>query len=558
MTGRLLRASRLQDPGIALTGLFACFHQVVVLVAGNVWPPVAMVHEIFGTNYFALGYRLITPFFVETGYGSLALLAYPAYAIAALVVDAGDMFQRMAVFGITFHVLVGTTTFAVFCFVWKGLSRPREALLLLCVPLAPLVLEPASVLNLVVNYSRAQEILGMVTAALFIARFVRWKESNRHLVVVAGGLLGIAVSVKFTNVLLFGPLLIAVALPCEKDFRETLRIAVRFTIAATAAFTVVIAVYGLFSWRLFVFDFNRIFDLYTAADWVRQNTPFLKIELLSLSPNSHYLALKVAMVALVGLLSTLPTGWRLQTAWARRAIVLALLPVAFLVWMLTVRTALGTMLDIVVYVAILFVVLTIAVPAGRRARFVPALVVGTVVVAAFVYVVHPHALLVRLRHNSQVAAEIEAMTRTNLPIVFYQAGLPQPILFPSARQICIYKASASPAYQTLTSVLCPGTRTASPDQPLLPGAHVAIIPEYLIGLPDSPTITSEWPQKWSKVAVDFAALDPAGRLRRCRVFQFQELWSAAESLLYYAAYPTRVIVCRIDAADHPHQNRGNQ
>jgi hypothetical protein len=558
MTGRAAHASKFRAVAIALAGLVVCFHQVIVLVVGDVWPPVAMVHEIFGTNYFALAYRWITPFFIETGHGALALLAYPSYAVATLFGDAGNLFQRMTVFGVTFLLLVGTATFAIYCFVWRSLCRPREAFMLLCIPLAPLVLEPATVLNLIVNYTRAQEVIGMATAALFIARLAGWKEDKGCLVFAAGGLLGIAISVKFTNVMVFGPLLVAIALPRSALFSEIRKISFQFCFAAAVAFAAVIFIYVQMSWRLLVFDIDHLIDLYTVAGWVRQNTPFLISELLNLSLGSHYLALKAVLVAVIILLGSVAVGWRRQSAWTRRVVGTLLLPVPFLFWMLTARTALGTMLDIVVYVAILFVVLTSILSTGS-VRFATAIIVGAMVVvtAAFVHVVDPTAVLRVLRQNSKLAMEIEALTRTSLPIVFYQAGAPQPVLFPSALQICIYKASASPAYKTLTAALCSSMREASPDQPLLPGRHVAIVPEYLVGLPDSPAITREWPQKWSKNVVNFAALDPTRRLDRghCRVFQFQELSKAEKSLLYYSAYPTRVTVCRVDAADRNRDSR---
>ena len=538
---------------MVLAGLLACFYQVIILVAGDIWPPVAMVHEIFATNYFALGFRWITPFFIETGHGALALLAYPAYVVAALLGDSGDLFQRMALFGIVFHMLVGGWAFAIFWFLWRRVNRPREALLLLCIPLAPLALEPASVLNLTINYSRAQEIIAMATAALLIVKFVDWDFSERRLAIAAGVLLGIALSVKFTNIVWIGPFLIAVALPREINYRSVWFHAVGFAVAAAVSFVIVIALYVMFSWRLREFDLFKIYDLYTIAGWVRQNTPFLITDLLSLSPSSHYFALKIAAGALLALLVILSIKWCQQSLWERLATVLILVPIPFLIWLLLVRAALGTMLDIVLYVALAFVVTSVAISA-RRLSTVIGFIVIVLVSSVFIVEVRPDKLLSDLRHNSKLASEIDALSADDMPVVFYQNGLPQPTLFPASRQICIFKAAGavpSSQYHILIAELCPNTSAASPDHPLRPEAHIAIVPEYLVGLPESPLIDREWPGKWPKYIVDFIALDPTGRLNQqnCSIFQFRELFSAADSLLYYSSYPTKVTVCSVVAVD---------
>lgn len=77
------------------------------------------------------------------------------------------------------------------------------------------------------------------------------------------------------------------------------------------------------------------------------------------------------------------------------------------------------------------------------------------------------------------------------------------------------------------------------------GKYVAVIPEYIEGLPARADLAKEWPEHRRPVHILGDQLAVAHRLEgaRCEEFQFGEVQRAVDHLLYYSAYPTRMNIC---------------
>jgi hypothetical protein len=217
------------------------------------------------------------------------------------------------------------------------------------------------------------------------------------------------------------------------------------------------------------------------------------------------------------------------------------------------RKSQGTMIDVSLFLT--FGVVAMALIVERISSRIAAVGTTIVLVGTIFFVglasAAPSVVLRRLADNSSIAREFEAWvdSERHLPVVYYMGGLPQPLMFPAADLYAVSGAAASPAQRKFFDRLYPRVRFANPAHGRFAGPHVAVVPEYLDLLPQTPEVLKEWPQMWPGVSVlaampELRSAIGADNLARCRIFQFKETQDRRQ-LLYFASYPTKVTACLV-------------
>src|SRR5258708_17831628 len=80
------------------------FSPILLSMSFDIWPPTAMVHEVFGTYFFHYSF-LSAPYIIETGHGALASLAYLPSVFVNIFFGDSYLFRRMLAFSYLFYAL---------------------------------------------------------------------------------------------------------------------------------------------------------------------------------------------------------------------------------------------------------------------------------------------------------------------------------------------------------------------------------------------------------------------------------------------------------------------
>jgi hypothetical protein len=175
--------------------------------------------------------------------------------------------------------------------------------------------------------------------------------------------------------------------------------------------------------------------------------------------------------------------------------------------------------------------------------------IGMLCAAAIISVlmIHPLAMIDRLAYNSEQARAFEAFrqARPDLPIVYYMSGYPQPLAFQTIDLYAFDGLQSTEVTAAYMRDLLPRTRFRGPNDGLLPGPQILVVPEYLDTVPETPADRVEWPDMYRRMATltEHPALsERVARLgAACRAFQFRG--EDTSSLHQIWVYPTRVTAC---------------
>jgi hypothetical protein len=162
---------------------------------------------------------------------------------------------------------------------------------------------------------------------------------------------------------------------------------------------------------------------------------------------------------------------------------------------------------------------------------------------------HPLAIVDRLASNSAQARTFETLRQAHpeLPIVYYMSGYPQPLIFPSIDTYAHVGLQATPVTAAYVRDVLPRTTFRGPQDGLLDGPQLMVIPEYLDTLPEDPADRVEWPDMYRRVDTLTEYPVFSERVARlgsaCQVFQFRG--EDSTSLHQIWVYPTRVTACTV-------------
>jgi hypothetical protein len=211
------------------------------------------------------------------------------------------------------------------------------------------------------------------------------------------------------------------------------------------------------------------------------------------------------------------------------------------------------MIDVTLFLLFGVAVMSALLVHSRYGGVVVTGVIGVLLVAhvGAVLMADPVRVVRRLRHNSQLAAKVDAMTREHpaLPVVFYMADMRQPLIFPSPDLYAAIRVAGMPGERRYLRRYHPRLDISDPAAGPRPGPHVLIVPEYLALLPRTPETLAEWPDIHG--GVDVIARDArfaevvASPQNGCRVFQFEE--EDRRYLHNFWVYATKVTVCVVRA-----------
>lgn len=533
---------------VRMVAAIACFSPLLITIVFQIWPPTAMVHEVFGINF--VGFMILEYGFhlVETGYCSIVVLNYIASIIVSSLFDHWSLFDRMSVFSIAFYAWHGALTFAVLAVATTDRSlRPMDCWGLLTIPLASSCLERVTCVGLMINYNKGAELAYLISAYLTIRWLAEARSFDRLTPVVMGALSGAFVGTKLAYAAIVAPLLCIIGI--SWDSREK-REAAKNTLLFVSTATIVLAAIAIVFFRFhvdYIPQFVEATSKLYCGGWASQRTPFLFSELSnSHDPHSYYFSLRLfAGGVTVSFILTCWLGIKLRS-WRIALLVgaqtLGFATLALLLWR---RASQGTMIDVTNYLAFCGAVNSAAITrhCSRLRWCLPVFTLVTFVIG--VAAADPFTMVGRLRHNSREARAIQNIIshRSSLPIVFYMAGLPQSLLFPSAEQIMLYELSSASDPSRCLREFCPRLQTAHPGNGLINEAHIAIIPEYIDSIPRTEGVLREWPSIWPAVQVlsEYPELVKGlqDRSEESIHSQFTEVQPRTH-LLYYHCHPTQV------------------
>jgi len=197
-----------------MSGLI-CFIPLLVSIIFGLWPPLAMVHEVSGANYFTYFFNKIVFYFTETGHGSLVFTSNLAAAISEFIAD-GSLFNKLYIFSLIFYFIVGILKYLIFVLSVNYKFTNLQLFSMLFIPIAPILWERETNLNLIINYNHSQELVALIVIFFIVFREMSLsKEITKQFKIIVGIIIGLICSIKFSNIIVFCPLLITLIIDSE-------------------------------------------------------------------------------------------------------------------------------------------------------------------------------------------------------------------------------------------------------------------------------------------------------------------------------------------------------
>jgi hypothetical protein len=528
-----------------------------IVLACGILPQAVIVQEVFGTNLTALPAMWYGGYGVQVGHAYLLLFTYLPSALAHTLLARMDAMTQQLGFAILVYLLYGATL----CVILVKASRNGPGSLanpgLFAIALSTTMLERSSYYGLVVTYHKGTELL-FVVLALIIMRWLRHElKPRRRTAALLGLLAALFAGTKVSYIVLAGPILLVMAMGDLSTDR--LQRVSTFAAALCGGYLLILAAFSLFVPSHLMALLQFMVTSYTSGALV-QASPFVRDEVLAfLDPASvylgcHMLAIVWAVTALAAVICAIRSRFR------RLGIILAtqLIGAVFLLWQLHVRLAQSTMFDVTIFVTFGVVILMFALRMHKPLKPVAVTIASALVVTFIAGFGSAYSLdaFQRMRERSRLAWEFERYRARfgRIPSVYYVVeGLSQPLLFPSVDFFPIIGASGTMGGTRYLLRFYPLVRIGDPTNPLRE-PHVAIVPEYLDAIPDTPERRAEWPQMYRRIDV-FDAVPAFRQFLRperpnCRVFQFPEVFDR-EHLIYITNYATKVTVCPVTSAIQP-------
>lgn len=533
-------------PILIIISAFICFLPALLIFTYHIWPPTAMVHEVFGTYYFRYTFS-DAHFIAETGHGSLASLAYTSSILSNLFFLKADLFTKMLAFSYFFYTFSGALLFAIYVCLIRAGVRAFDILGLLIVPITTTLLERETNLGLMINYDRSQAIILVAVGALIL-----WQRIEGYRVknigIFAGILAGYTVAVKFTNLFIIVPFIVSSLLTNQRGLEQYRRPAATMLWWFIGSFLLAMILYSKFSLSTLINIPSWIWNLYHGP-WIEQRTPFLNSELTHFDGSSYYTPLQIAFILLLIVYPfTVIAAIRHRSIPGIGQCTAIFISLSTLLAIFSHRAAQGTMIDIS-FITLFSLYLCTSFLLVSKSRIYSSVATGVFLAfSGFAFIFQqPGKILDDLAINSRNAEQFNLYTKAhkNFPMVYYMDGLSQPVLMPSPEQICAYKASAAANYTSLLAKNCPRTQIRGSNAGLLNEAHYAIFPEYIDTLPETDQMNREWPEHWKEIKL----LQNNNWQRvlapyNCKVFNFVAT-QAPQHLVYFSSYPLKATVCLI-------------
>ena len=528
--------------------LLLALEPYLIVTAARIWAPSAMIQEMFSHAFATPLLMAYGTHFVPVGHFFALYTALPN-VVANGVLASASAFDRAQAFTVGVYLLHGAVMFGLFLVGLRLTPALHERLALLLVAFGQGWLMRFTNLRLTVNYDLLVNVIFMVLALVWIWRTRSERQSGRGTAILLGVVAGVIVGTKYSILVLVGPFLLLMLLPRPPTLGTVVQQGLWS--ALTMVLTAAILMVAYFHGRL---DFlaSSLVELwaYHASPLVNQSTPFMLLELRRwLDPSSYYFGLQALVTVWAVLLvatAVLVSSRRGETLLVVAA---SLFGAALLAYTFNQRRTGGTTLDVSMFLLFDVAVLATCWRDEVRRLVVPRVAVGLLCGAAVLSVVmmHPVALIDRLAANSQQARAFEAwrQARPDLPIVYYMSGFPQPLTFPTIDLYAFGGLQATPVTAAYMRDIIPRATFRGPQDGLLPGPQLIVIPEYLEPVPETPADRVEWPDMYR--SVDTQTTHPAfgERVRRlganCQVFQFRG--EDPTTLHHLWVYPTRVTAC---------------
>jgi hypothetical protein len=515
-------------------------------LACGILPQAVIIQEIFGTNFSTLPAMWYGGYGVQVGHAYLVAFTYIPSALAHILFAAAGAFTQQLAFAVLVYLFYGSVLFVVLARAaragigWIGFAG------LLTIALSSTMLERTSYFGLMITYHKGTELLFVVLAAVTMCWIRDQLALTRQTAVLLGALAAAFVGVKVSYLLLAGPPLLAMAASGPSEGRRE-RIAV-FAIASISGLALIFAACALFVPQQIVALLRYVLASYTSGALV-QASPFMKDEVFGLlDSNSVYLGWHLMLpVWVCTLFAAIARAWISRDSRLAVILMTQMIAVAFLAVQFRVRLAQSTMLDIVIFMTFSQAVLSFSVAQQSRSAAVALLVSLAAIFLISFFAIYPLDAFERMRLRSQITRQFETFRDSlgPVPSAYYVTALSQPVMFPSSDFFPIIGTSGSPGGTLYLQRFYPRFRLVDPSTPLRE-PHIAIVPEYLDAIPETPQRRAEWPQMYLPVDV-FGTMplfkDAIGPQRpACRVFQFPEIFDR-EHLIYVSNYATKVTVC---------------